>query len=182
MDILSGISSEWLKALTWLPAIAAGLLLCFWRPRRLHWAALGSVLVYAVANIGAGIYVLSHLGDPRWGGAADRLGAPSLAGTPVVGQFLGSLDTVLGGVVAGVNEFIDFRSALPVALDYLAAAGWALVVAVPLGILTLVVSCREAQRRKAALARYSLRVEELSDELDAIKRQLSRPQEEGQNP
>lgn len=182
MDILSGISSEWLRALTWLPALAAGLLLCFWRPRRLHWAALGSVLVYAVANIGAGIYVLSHLGDSRWGGgAADRLGAPSLAGTPVVGQFLGSLDTVLGGVVAGVNEFIDFRAALPVALDYLAAAGWALVVAVPLGILTLIVSARDAQRRKAAFARYCARVEELSDELDAIKRQLSRPQQR-QNP
>lgn len=177
MDILSGVSSEWLKALTWLSAIAAGLLLCFWRPRRLHWAALGSALVYAVANFGAGIYVLSHLGDSRWGGgSADRLGAPSLADTPVVGQFLGSLDTVLGGVVDGVNEFIDFRAALPVALDYLSVAGWALVVAVPLGILVLVVSCREAQRRKAAFARYSLRVEELSDELDAIKRHLGYPQ------
>jgi hypothetical protein len=74
-----------------------------------------------------------------------------------------------------VNEFIDFRAALPVALDYLSAAGWALVVAVPLGILTLVVSCREAQRRKAAFARYSLRFEEPSDELDAIKRQLGYP-------
>lgn len=177
VDILSGVSSEWLEALTWLSAIAAGLLLCFWRPRELHWAALGSALVYAVANIGAGIYVLSHLGDSRWGGgAADRLSAPSLADTPVVGQFLGSLDTVLSGVVDGVNEFIDFRAALPVALDYLSAAGWALVVALPLGILTLVVSCREAQRRKAALARYSLRVEELSDELDAIKRHLGYPQ------
>jgi hypothetical protein len=177
VDILSDVSSDWLRALTWLAAVATGLLLCFWRPRRLHWAALGSVLVYAVANIGAGIYVLSHLGDSRWGGgAAGRLGAPSLADTPVVGQFLGSLDTVLGGVVDGVNEFNDFRAALPVALDYLSAAGWALVVAVPLGILTLIVSCRDAQRRKAAFARYSLRVEELSDELDAIKRHLGYPQ------
>ncbi|MDQ0821351.1 hypothetical protein QFZ79_003726 [Arthrobacter sp. V4I6] len=176
MDILSGVSGEWLRALTWVAAIASGLLLGFWRPRRAHVAALGSVLVFAVANIGAGIYVLSHLGDSRWGGGAeDRLGAPSLADTPVVGQFLGSLDTLLRGVVDGVNEFTDFRAALPVALEFLAAAGWALVVAVPLGILALIVSYREAQRRKAEFARYSLQVEVLSAELDDIKRHLGYP-------
>jgi hypothetical protein len=176
VDIFSDVSSEWLRSLTWLSAIAAGLLLCFWRPRRLHWAALGSVLVYAVANMGAGIYVLSHLGDSRWGGGTeDRLGAPSLGDTPVIGRFLGSLDTLLSGVVDGVNEFIDFRAALPVALEYLAAAGWALVVAVPLGILALIVSYRDAQRRKAEFARYSLQVKELRAELDEIKRRLGYP-------
>jgi hypothetical protein len=176
VDILSDVSSEWLRALTWLSAIAAGLLLCFWRPRRLSWAALGSVLVFAVANIGAGIYVLSHLGDSRWSsGAGDRLGAPSLGDTPVIGGFLGSLDSVLHGVVDGVNQFIDFRAALPVALEYLTAAGWALMVAVPLGLLALIASYREAQRRKAEFARYSLRVEELSAELQEIKRHLGYP-------
>ena len=176
MDILSGVSAEWLKALTWLSAVAAGLLLCFWRPRRLHWAALGSVLVFAVANIAAGLYVLSHLLDSRWGGGAEeRLAAPSLADTPVVGQFLGSLDTVLEGVVDGVNDFTDFRASLPVAMEYLAAAGWGLAVAVPLGLLALVVSYRDATRRKAAFARYSLQVDELSAELDEIKRHLGYP-------
>lgn len=177
VDILSGVSVEWLRALTWLSAIAGGLLLGFWRPRRLDAAALGSVLVFAVANIGAGIYVLSHLGDSRWGGGAeDRLGAaPKLADTPVVGQFLGSLDAAMSGVVDGVNEFIDFRASLPVAVEFLAAAGWALLVAVPLGILALMMSYREAQRRKAAFARYSRRVEELSAELDDIKRHLGYP-------
>jgi hypothetical protein len=177
VDILSDVSSEWLRALTWLLAVAAGLLLCFWRPRRLSWAALGSVFVFAVANIGVGIYVLSHLGDSRWGGGAeDRLGAaPKLADTPVVGRFLGDLDAVLNGVVDGVNQFIDFRAALPVALEYLAAAGWALVAALPLGLLALIASYREAQRRKADFARYSLRVEELSAELQEIKRHLGYP-------
>lgn len=177
VDILSGVSVEWLRALTWLSAIAGGLLLGFWRPRRFDAAALGSVLVFAVASIGAGIYVLSHLGDSRWGGGAeDRLGAaPKLADTPVVGQFLGSLDAAMSGVVDGVNEFIDFRASLPVAVEFLAAAGWALLAAVPLGILALVMSCREAQRRKAAFAGYSRRVEELSAELDDIKRHLGYP-------
>jgi len=176
VDILSGVSGEWLKALTWLSAIAAGLLLGFWRPRRVHWAALGAVLVFAVANIAAGIYVLSHLGDSRWGGGAEeRLDAPSLADTPVVGQFLGSLDTLLSGVVDGVNEFTDFRASLPVAVEFLAAAGWALPMAVPLGLVALVVSYRDAQRRKAEFARFSLQVEELSAELDGIKRHLGYP-------
>ena len=177
MDILSGVNSDWLKALTWLSAIATGLLLCFWRPRRVHWAALGSVLVFAVANIAAGIYVLSHLGDSRWGGGAEeRLDAPSLANTPVVGQFLGPLDSLLNGVVEGVNEFTDFRASLPVAVEFLAAAGWALAVAVPLGLVALMVSYRDAQRRKAEFARVSLQVEELSAELEEIKRHLGYPE------
>ncbi|AOT04352.1 hypothetical protein [Arthrobacter sp. U41] len=176
MDILSGVSGEWLKSLTWLLAIASGLLLCFWRPRRVHAAALGSVLVFAVANIAAGVYVLSHLGDSRWGGGVEeRLEAPSLADTPVVGQFLGSLEALLNGVVDGMNEFTDIRASLPVAVEFLAAAGWALVVAVPLGLVTLVVSYRDAQRRKADFARFSLQVEELSAELDDIKRHLGYP-------
>ncbi|HSN36514.1 MAG TPA: hypothetical protein VLT34_09215 [Arthrobacter sp.] len=177
MDILSGVNSDWLKALTWLSAIATGLLLCFWRPRRVHWAALGSVLVFAVANIAAGIYVLSHLGDSRWGGGMEeRLDAPSLANTPVVGQFLGPLDSLLNGVVEGVNEFTDFRASLPVAVEFLAAAGWALAVAVPLGLVALMVGYRDAQRRKAEFARFSLQVEELSAELEEIKRHLGYPQ------
>ena len=173
MDILSSVSGEWLKALTWLSALATGLLLCFWRPRRVHWAALGSVLAFAVANIAAGIYVLSHLGDSRWGGGAEeRLDAPSLADTPVVGQFLGSLDALLDGVVDGVNEFNDFRASLPVAVDFLASAGWALAVAVPLGLVALVVGYRDAQRRGAEFARFRLQVERLSTELDEIKRHV----------
>lgn len=176
MDILSEVNGEGLKALTWFPALAAGLLLGFWRPRRVHWAALGSVLVFAVANIAAGIYVLSHLGDSRWGGGArERLDAPSLADTPVVGQVLGSLDAVLDGVVDGVNEFTDFRASLPVALDFLAAAGWALAVAVPLGLVALAVSYRDAQRRKAEFASFRLQVEVLSAELDEIKRHVNYP-------
>jgi hypothetical protein len=130
-----------------------------------------------MANIGAGVYVLSHLGDSRWGGGAeDRLGPPpKLADTPVVGRFLGDLDAAMSGVVDGVNEFIDFRASLPVAVEFLAAAGWALLVAVPLGILALIVSYRDGQRGKKEFARYSSRVEELSAELEEIKRHLGYP-------
>lgn len=71
-----------------------------------------------------------------------------------------------------MNEFTDFRASLPVAVEFLGAAGWALAVAVPLGLVALVVSFRDAQRRKAEFARFSLQVEQLSMELDEIKRQL----------
>jgi hypothetical protein len=66
VDILSGVSGDWLRSLTWISALVSGVLLWLWRPRRPHLAALGSANVFGVANIGAGIYVLSHLGDDRW--------------------------------------------------------------------------------------------------------------------
>jgi hypothetical protein len=77
--------------------------------------------------------------------------------------------------VDGVNEFTDFRASLPVAVDFLAVAGWALVVAVPLGLVALVVSYRDAQRRKAEFARFRLQVEVLSAELDELKRHVGYP-------
>ena len=57
---------------------------------------------------------------------------PSFSGTPVIGQFLGPLDSALNGVVGGVNEFLAFKQALPVALDFFASSGWALLVSFPL--------------------------------------------------
>lgn len=173
VDILSGVSLDWLRALTWLSAIIMGLLLCLRGLGRVHLAVLGSAVVLAVANIGAGIYVLSHLWDDRWSvGAQDSLDAPSFSGTPVVGQFLVPLDSFLGEVVNTLNEFLDFRAAFPVALEFFDTAGWALLAALPLAILAPVVSYWEAQRRKAEFVRYKLQVEELRGELDEIKRHL----------
>jgi hypothetical protein len=66
------------------------------------------------ANLAAGIYVLNHLGEGRWGGDQEsKLDPPSLAETPMVGQFLEPLDGTLRGVADAVNEFGDFRAALP---------------------------------------------------------------------
>ncbi len=177
MDILSGVSGDWFRAIAWISAIISGLLLYFWRPRRLHLALLGSVIVFMGANAGAGIYVLYHFGDARWsGGAEGRLSAPSLSDAPVVGEFLRPLEEVMNKVVDGLNDFIDFREALPVALDFFAAAGWALLVSLPLALLALIVSYAEGQRRKAEFSRYKLEVEELRAELDEIKRQLGHPE------
>lgn len=176
MDVLNGASLDLLKALTWLPAVGAGLLLGFWRPRRLHLSALGSVTVFAAASAGAGIYVLNHVGDPRWSSKAeDRLGAPALTETPAVGRFMGPLEDLIRSVADSVNQFMDFQAALPVALEFFAAAGWALAASAPLALAALVVGYVEAKRRKAEFLEYKSQVEKLRLELEVIKRHLGYP-------
>jgi hypothetical protein len=174
VDILSGVNAEWLSNLTWIAAVVAGLLLVLWRLRRPDLAAFGAVLVFAAANIGAGVYVLLHLGDARWGGNAhERLTAPTLGGAPVVGQFLRPLDGLLSGVANGVNQFNDAQAALPTAGSFFAAAGWAFAIAIPLGIVSLVVGFFAARQREAEFARVRQQVRELSAEVAEL-RQYSR--------
>lgn len=176
MDILKDVSVDWIKALIWISAIATGLLLGFWRPRRLHLAALGSVIVLMVASSGAGIYVFNHVGDSRWDSKAeDRINPPMLAETPVIGQYLESLDGLMHGVADRVNEFADFRAALPVALEFFVAAGWALVICIPFALLSLIIAYAEAKRRTAELLKHKTQLAELARELQVIKDRLGFP-------
>lgn len=176
MDILKDVSVDWIKALTWISAISTGMLLGFWRPRRLHLAALGSVIVFMVASTGAGIYVFNHVGDSRWNSKAeDRINPPTLAETPVIGQYLESLDGLMHGVADRVNEFVDFRAALPVALEFFVAAGWALVICIPLALLSLIIAYAEAKRRKTELLKHKTQLAELARELQVIKDRLGIP-------
>lgn len=174
MDLLGGMSRDQLSMLPWVAGIVFALAAGVWRPRRLHWTALGSVLLFAALNAGLGTYVLNHFADPRWrAGGEAPLSAPSFSGTPVVGKFLGPLDAALNGVVGGVNEFLAFKQALPVALDFLAVAGWALLVAFPLGILAAGVNYAQARRRAATFDKYRATVDRLEVELEQLKLQLS---------
>jgi hypothetical protein len=90
-----------------------------------------------------------------------------------VGQFLGPLDSALNGVVGGVNEFLAFKQALPVALDFLAVSGWALLVSFPLALLAAGISYAVAKRRTADFEKYRATVDLLKDELEQVKRQIS---------
>ena len=174
MDLLGGMSRDELRIFSWVAATVFALVAGAWRPRRLHWTALGSVLLFAALNAGAGIYVLNHFRDPRWSaGGEPPLSAPSFAGTPVVGQFLGPLDSALNGVVGGVNEFLAFKQALPIALDFLAVSGWALLASFPLAILAAGVSYAVARRRTADFEKYRATVDLLKDELEQVTRQIS---------
>jgi hypothetical protein len=174
LDLLSGLSRDELRILSWVAAAVFALVAGLWRPRRLHWTALGSVLLFAALNAGAGINVLNHLSDPRRStGEAPPLRAPSFSGAPVVGPCLGPLDSPLNGVVGGVNEFLAFKQALPIALDFLAASGWALLLSFPLAIVAAGMSFAAARRRTADFEKYRVTVDLLKDELEQVKRQIS---------
>ncbi|MBT2566886.1 hypothetical protein J7I84_10345 [Arthrobacter sp. ISL-85] len=173
MDILAGINREWLAALAWTAAVSAFAGVLVWRRRRADLAALAAVVVFMAANVGAGIYVLNHAADGRWGGDTQpKLAPPPLSGAPVVGQFLEPLDGTLAGMAGSVNDFIDFQAALPVALGFFAAAGWALAVSVPVALAAAAVQARQARRRRAELAAWQGETEKLRAELDAVKRHV----------
>ncbi|WP_087874528.1 hypothetical protein [Arthrobacter globiformis] len=167
------MSRDQLSITTWVAAAVFALAVGVWRPRKLHWTVLGAVLLFAALNAGAGIYVMNHVGDPRWSAGEQPLSAPSFSGTPMVGQFLGPLDSALSAVVGQVNTFLAFKQALPVALGFLGMSGWALLVSFPLGILAAVVSYIQERCRKAEFEKYRASVDQLKVELEQIKRQIS---------
>ncbi|RJT96924.1 hypothetical protein D6T65_14475 [Arthrobacter frigidicola] len=171
---MGGISLDVLRILPWVGAIVFALAAGFWRPRKLYWTALASVLLFAALNAGAAIYVLNSFDDPRWSSGKDpSLSAPSLSDTPIVGDYLGDLDSALDDVVGGVNEFLAFKQALPLALEFLAASGWALLASFPLAILAAGIGFTMARRRTAAFDRYRADVDLLKKELEQLKRQIS---------
>lgn len=174
MDLLAGVSGDGLRFLPWVAAVGFALVTAVLRPRRIHLVALGTVLLFAALSAGAGVYVLNHVGDARWSAVEEsRLSAPSFSGTPLVGQFLGPLDSVLNQVVGGVNEFLALQQALPVALDFFAAAGWALLVSFPLAIVAVAVSYAETRRRRAEFEDYRAAVDLLKGEVETLKRQIT---------
>jgi disulfide bond formation protein DsbB len=174
VDALAGISGDGLRILPWGIAIAFALVAAAWRPRRLPLTVLGAVLLFAALNAGVGVYVMNHVGDARWAaGGESRLSAPSFSGTPLVGQFLGPLDSVLNQVVGGVNEFLEFQQALPVALGFFATAGWALLVSFPLAMIAVAVSYAEARRRRVEFEDYRAAVDLLKGEVELLKRQVA---------
>jgi hypothetical protein len=174
VDILADISISGLKTLIWSLALGTALLLRFWYPRKLHWAALGAVAVFVAAGIGAGIYALAHPIDPRWPAEAP-LSAPSLSGTPLIGEYLKRLDSFMNSVVGGVNDLRGFQQAVPVALDFFTMAGWGCLAAVPLGVFALAAGYVEQKRRKAEFVRYKDAVKELQQQLRDVQRFVNYP-------
>ena len=61
----------------------------------------------------------------------------------------------------------------PIALDFLAVSGWALLVSFPLAILAAGISYAVARRRTADFEKYRATVDTLKDELEQVKRQIS---------
>jgi hypothetical protein len=147
-----------------------------WQPAKALWAAVGSAAAFGLANLGVGAYVLVNITDPRWSaGGADILQAPRLADTPLIGRFMGSFDSLMGSVVGGVNEFLEFKDALPAAVDFFGRAGWAFLAMLPLFVLAVLVSAVQDRRRKAEYRRYKAAVGELQRELAELKKYVNYP-------
>jgi hypothetical protein len=72
-----------------------------------------------------------------------------------------------------VNDFLAFKQALPIAMDFLALSGWALLLSFPLAVLAAVISFAMARRRSADFEKYRTKVDLLEDELEQVKRQIS---------
>jgi hypothetical protein len=169
VDALAEISIDGLGAVSWILTILVGLSMYLWHPRKLHWAALGAVATFIAANVAFGIYVVAHPKDPRWT-HDPSLSAPSLSDAPMVGQYLEPLDSLMGIVVEGINDVRDYQQAIPVALDFFAAAGWGCLAAIPLAIYALTASYVQNKRQKAQLVGYKQTIDDLQRELDDVKR------------
>ncbi|MFF1830525.1 hypothetical protein [Paenarthrobacter sp. NPDC058040] len=172
MDLLSGVGPEYFYVLIWAATAVFIVAATIARPKRFHSTALAGSLIFATLSGGAGLYVLNHYSDPRWSPQATQLSAPSLSETPLVGQFLGPLDSALSSMVNGVNDFLAFKDALPVALDFFASAGWALLVSFPMGILAAMVNFVLAKRRAATVERYRVTVDQLKADVEKLKLQV----------
>lgn len=174
MDLLRGLSREDLSVAIWVCAAVFAVAMGIWRRRQLQWVALSSVMLFAVLNAGAGIYVLRTVGDPRWAQEGTvPLSAASLSEIRVVGQYLEPIDSALQSMVGSVNSLVAFQQALPVALDFFTKSGWALLIAVPLMILVAVMSFRAARRRKRELNNYRATVDQLKIDLEQVKARLT---------
>ncbi|MFL4473547.1 hypothetical protein ACIPVK_06090 [Paeniglutamicibacter sp. MACA_103] len=167
------MSVDQFRIFSWAVPIGFVLLGCF-RPRSLHWTVLGAVLLFAALNAVAGIHILNHFRDSRWSAGGELpLSAPSFAETPIVGQYLGPLDSTLNGMVGVGNDFLAFKNVLPVAMEFLAASGWALLVSLLLAIVAAIISISMARRRARDFQNYRATVDLLKEELDQVKRQIS---------
>ena len=174
MDLLRGLGREELSIAIWVCVAVFAVAMGTWRRRQLQWVALSTVMLFAVLNAGAGIYVLRTVGDSRWAQEGTvPLSAPSLSETPLVGQYLDPLNSALQSMVGSVNTLVAFQQALPVALDFFTRSGWALLIAVPLMILVAVMSYRAARRRHRELNKYRSTVDQLKIDLDQVKAQLT---------
>ncbi|WP_309927257.1 hypothetical protein [Arthrobacter sp. 1088] len=86
-----------------------------------------------------------------------------------MGQFMGPLDSALNSVVTEVNEFLAFKDALPVALDFMAIASWALLLSFPVAILTAIFNYVLAKRGSKRLEKYKADVDDLKKKVAALE-------------
>ena len=177
MDVvLSGISVDGFKVIAVVLAalVGAGVYLGFFR--KWYWALFAVTFTYMVVSAGIGVYVLMHFTDPRWSmGKEPLLQAPAVGDTPVVGELLRPLEGFLQDAATSINDLAAFRHALPVAQEFFALAGWALLLLIPVTIMALAVSRFKQATMFLRVERLVAKVNAQDAEIKALKRKVDGP-------
>lgn len=141
MEMLSGASVDTFKNLVWIAALIFGLLFLIGSPTssplrmaaRATNALLAATAAFAAANLAVVFYILAHLMDPRWSVGKDAtLDSPELSAGPILQPITDTLNHILDGMTGSVNNAIALKNAFLTMPDFIVAAGWGLLLLVPL--------------------------------------------------
>lgn len=141
--MLSGASVETFKTLVWIVALIFGLLFLVGSPTtsplriaaRAVNALLAATAAFAAANLAVVFYILAHLMDPRWSVGKDpALESPELSAGPILQPITDTLNHILDGMTGSVNNVIALKNAFFTMPEFIVAAGWGLLLLVPLVI------------------------------------------------
>lgn len=172
--ILNSVSVDGFKITAVIVSLLVGIGVFYGFFKRWYWALFATVFTYMIVTAGIGVYVLMHINDARWSeGEAPLLQAPSVGNTPVIGEMMRPLDDFMRDATTSINELVSFRHALPVAQDFFALSGWALVALVPVAIMALVVSRFKSATLFLRFERLAATVQTQGAEIEALRRELA---------
>lgn len=144
MELLSGVSVDTFKMLTWIAApVIGGLFLIGGRASsplalaaRVISALLAATVSYAAANMAVVFYILAHLTDARWSVGKDPgIDSPDLSAGPTIFQpITDMLNDLLSTMTGSLNNVIAMKNAFLTIPGFVAAAAWAVLLLVPLVI------------------------------------------------
>lgn len=162
MEMLSGASVDTFKNLVWIAASIIGVLFLI-GPRvssplsiaaRAVTALMAATAAFAAANVAVVFYILAHITDPRWSEGRDAtLESPEVSAGPFFEPVTNTLNGILSGLTGSVNDVIALKNAFLTMPDFIAGAGWALLLLVGLLIAHRVLSGFIERDQLAQIAR-----------------------------
>ena len=149
MEMLNGVSVDTFKNLVWLAAFIVGGLFVIGSPvssplkitARAVSALLAATVSFAAANLAVVFYILAHLTDARWSVGKDpTLDSPHLSAGPFFQPITDTLNDILSSLTGSLNNVIALKNAFLTVPDFIIAAGWALLVLLPLVIAVRIIA------------------------------------------
>lgn len=141
MEVLSGVSVDTFKILVWIVALGIGVLFLVGgaasgplaRAARVVTGLLAAAASYAGANVAVVFYILANATDPRWSVGKDPgIDSPELSAGPILQPITDTLNGILSTLTGGLNNVIAMKNAFLTIPDFIAAAGWAALLLLPL--------------------------------------------------